>query len=118
MTLESMRAYPCWSAAVLLQNEGLTLLRVLNRHAKAADEAWASATFLAALESFAGAIRFVEGTWMEGARRQDFGGFVGGGRKGWIGYALDERSRFSLPPILPPPAVLALHRTFHETPGD
>lgn len=94
-TIGRTRTYPCWHAAMLLQNTGLTLLRVLNLDEQRIHPSWASSALWHAYEAFSGAIRFAEGTWMEGDRRRQFGR----PGSGWIGHALGVRHSLGLPPI-------------------
>ena len=89
--LGAMRAYPCWEAATMLQNTGLTLLRLLVFDTRRTDAAWALRTLHEAEEAFASSMRYAEGTWMERTRREQVGG--------WISWAKNHRQQEGLPPL-------------------
>merc|ERR1712032_974267 len=64
--LRKMRRFSCWSAAIMLQNAGLSLVNVLQSSSTGPTVfGGGNRTLLAAMEAFASSIRYSEGTWME-----------------------------------------------------
>ena len=97
-TLNATRSHPCWSAALLLQNTGLVLLRVLTRDPRRRNNhAWAERTLLHAQEALASAVRYAQGTWQERTRRADF--------PQWIAHALGQRQADGLRPLTGSPST-------------
>lgn len=92
--LKKMRRYSCWSAAPLLSNAGLTLLRHVLYSEDGARGLGANATLMLAIEAFSSAIRYNEGTWLERGKRGDF--------PGWVDSTLQQRIRKGFRAALPP----------------
>mmetsp|Transcript_19456 Transcript_19456/g.61092 ORF Transcript_19456/g.61092 Transcript_19456/m.61092 type:complete len:490 (+) Transcript_19456:61-1530(+) len=83
-----MRHYSCWHSAQLLQNAGVSLLRLLgngrNQHGPAGF-ANVNETLLTCLEALASSVRYTSGTWMERKKLADF--------PEWVNAALAQMRR-------------------------
>jgi len=93
--LQRIRRYSCWNVAQVLQNTGLTLLRLLSNEIDGAPGlGGASNTLRAALEAFGSSKRYTEGTWMDGVKGEEY--------PQWIQHALMMRQKHGFPAVEPP----------------
>lgn len=95
--LRNMRRYSCWHAAQLLQNAGVSLLRLLSEGNHAfgfAGFSNANDTLLGSLEALASSVRYTSGTWMERQKLADF--------PGWVSNALHHMQQNGETPAAPP----------------
>lgn len=93
--LRAVRRFSCWNVAVLLQNAGLSLLRLLQERVDGLpDLGGPNGTLLAALEALGSSARYNEGTWMSRQKLHEF--------PEWVRNILRNREIMGFPPAAPP----------------